>query len=77
MSSEIDLSGETDPTERMVKFAELRAGNTVGDVTNGESPKQQERAQEAAERDDNLRDAEHEGSVETDSFDIEEALSAL
>jgi hypothetical protein len=57
MSSEIDLSDETDPTERMVE--------------------QQERARDRAERDENLRHAEHRGAVETDDFDIEEALSAI
>lgn len=38
---------------------------------------QQERAQEAAERDANLRDADHDGTVATDDFDVAEALSDL
>jgi hypothetical protein len=57
MSDEIDLSGEQDPTERMVE--------------------QQQQAQERAEDDENLRDTGHDGSVETDEFDVSEALSNL
>lgn len=57
MDQEIDLSGEEDPTERMVE--------------------QQEQARARAEDDENLRDSDHNGSVETDEFDVQEALSSL
>jgi hypothetical protein len=38
---------------------------------------QQERARERAEDEENLRDADHEGSVQTDEFDLDDALEAL
>jgi len=57
MSGEIDLSGEQDPTERMME--------------------QQERARERADEESDLRESGHEGSVETDEFDLDDALEAL
>jgi len=38
---------------------------------------QQERAQERAERDENDREHDHEGEVQTEDFDLEEALSVV
>jgi len=57
MEQEMDLSGNEDPTERMVE--------------------QQENARERAEDDENLRGTDHDGKVETESFDVQEALESL
>jgi hypothetical protein len=57
MSQDIDLSGEHDPTDRMIE--------------------QNERAHERAERDENERDSGHDGTVETEAFDLSEALADL
>ena len=38
---------------------------------------QQEQARDRAERDENEREAGHDGSVETEDFSVEEALESL
>jgi hypothetical protein len=57
MTEEMDLSGEQDPTERMVE--------------------QQERARDRAADEENLREADHDGEVWTEQFDVSEALESV
>lgn len=52
--TDIDLSGEDDPTNRMNQ--------------------QQEQARERAEDDENHRQSGHNGTHETEAFNLEEAL---
>ena len=74
MSGEIDLSGEQDPTERMMEQQERARERADEESDLDQSKTDRSTAERSSGR---LRESGHEGSVETDEFDLDDALEAL